>query len=212
MARRLFASIVVLIAAAVGCTRQQPGAAPAPQLQRPTFFAEGGVLYRQDAGVQTPLLALDSAIAPRGTAIVPAEWAPAAGSVFRVSAREFRHIAPAPQADRVAWETAGVHDLLGVVPAAGGQITVLDFFFDSSARELSWAPAGRYLAALYAAASGSTELRVYDTQLARRLDTPWSRECGTANRCEVISARWTGSFTVAVKTTVREYQIDVSQL
>lgn len=212
LARRLFASAVILIGAAVGCTRPQSNRSSAPQPQQTTFLAKGGVLYREEAGFRTPLLALDSAIAPRGAAIVPAEWTPAAGNVFRVSATQFRHIAPAPEADWVAWETAGVHDLLGVVPAAGGHITVLDFFFDSSARELSWAPAGRYLAALYSPPSGSTELRVYDTQPARRLDTPWGTECRAANGCEVTSARWTGPAIVAVKTTVREYRIDVSKL
>ena len=174
---------------------------------------QGRVLYRDDGGVRTPLLALDSAHAPRNVAVAPAQWQPAPGSVFGVSATSFRHIAPAPRADRVAWETAGaVHDLLGVVPASGGDIVVLDFYFDSSARELSWAPNGRYLAAIYDSPSGVAELRVYDVVAAKRLELQWSKDCGPNNGCAVSALHWTAPATVEVATTTGRYRADVSKL
>lgn len=171
------------------------------------------MLYRVDAAGRLPILALDSATAPGGVAVAPSTWTPAPGSTFGVAAKQFRLVAPAPAADWVAWESAGaVHDLLGLVPGHGGNIVVLDFFFDSSAGELLWAPAGRYLAALYEPPSGYPELRLYDAQTGTKLVPAWTAECRAQDACQVKSAQWTGPTTIAVKTSARAYQTDVSQL
>jgi hypothetical protein len=148
-----------------GCRYQ----APAPQPPRVTFVVEGGTVFRRDAGGRRALLALDSAAAPAGTAIVPRQWTPAPGSTFSVAATSFRHVVPSPRADWVAIETAGTHELVGVVPAAGGALTVLDFYFDSSADSLRWAPTGALLTAYYTPPSGAAEVRVYDATRGKRV-------------------------------------------
>jgi hypothetical protein len=134
-----------------------------------TFVAEGATIYRQDGSGRLALVTLDSAAAPAGAAIVPRQWSPAQGSTFSVAASRFRHVAPSPLADWVAFESAGTHELIGVVPASGGALKVLDFYFDSSADSLRWAPGGRYLTSFYTPPSGTPEARVYDAVLGRRI-------------------------------------------
>ena len=170
------------------------------------------MLYRYDHELRTPLLALDSGLARAGVPVVPAQWEAAPGSVFRVRATAFRHVVGAPAGDWVAWETMGTHELLGVVPGQGGDVVVVDFYFDSSARELLWAPAGRFLAAFYTPPGGYAELRVYEARTGTRLSTPWGQACRQQSNCQVVRASWTGPATIAVKTTAREYQTDVSRL
>jgi hypothetical protein len=148
-----------------GCRHQSP----APQAQAITFVTDGSTVYRQDGNGRRALLTLDSASAPAGAAIVPRQWTPAPGSTFSVAATRFRHVVPSPLVDWVAFETAGTHELLGIVPAAGGALKVLDFYFDSSADSLRWAPSGRYLTAFYLPPSGTAEVRVYDATLGKRI-------------------------------------------
>ncbi|MHB0962298.1 MAG: hypothetical protein ACYC5V_03695 [Gemmatimonadaceae bacterium] len=100
---------------------------------------------------------------------MPRLWTPAPGSTFSVAATRFRHVVPSPLVDWVAFETAGTHELVGVVPAAGGALKVLDFYFDSSADSLQWAPTGRFLTAFYTPPSGTAEVRVYDATLGKRI-------------------------------------------
>lgn len=148
----------------VGCRHQSPEAKPQPV----TFATEGGTVYRQDGAGHRAVLALDSAAAPAGTAIVPKRWSPAQGSTFSVASTRFRHVLPSPRGDWVAFETAGTHELVGVVPAAGGALTILDFYFDSSADSLRWTPSG-LLTAFYTPPSGTAEVRVYDAILGKRV-------------------------------------------
>ena len=143
--------------------------APEPQPGRIEFVAEGSVVYRQDGSARRALLALDSATAPTGAAIVPRQWTPAPGSTFSVAATRFRHVVPSPSMDWVAFETGGTHELVGIVPANGGALHVLDFYFDSSADSLKWAATGRYLTAFYLPPSGVREVRVYDATLLKRI-------------------------------------------
>lgn len=215
------------ITAVLGCSAAEP--TPLPEIamaadlsrdtagdQQPAFYLEGGVLYRRDEAGIRPLLALDSAAAPPGTPVLPAEWRVDEGAVFRVKAERLLHIAPSPGLRWVAWETNAVHDLLGVVPATGGPVEVLDFFFDSSADSLRWAPGDRYLAAFHLPPSGSRELRVYDAERGVRLLAPWNEECVPASGCEVESASWIGATTLTVATSggerARRYTVDVSEL
>lgn len=148
----------------VGCRHQSPAAKPQPI----TFVTEGNTVYRQDEAGRRAVLTLDSAAAPSGTAIVPRQWSPAQGSTFSVAATRFRHVLPSPRADWVAFETAGTHELVGVVPAAGGALKVLDFYFDSSADSLRWSSGG-LLTAFYMPPSGTAEVRVYDATLGKRV-------------------------------------------
>jgi len=152
-----------------GCRYTAPAAQAQPQGQRVTFFADGGTLYRQDGTGRKALVALDSATAPAGAAVVPRQWTPAPGSTFSVAATRYRHVMPSPLSDWVAFETGGTHELVGVVPATGGPLKVLDFYFDSSADSLRWAPTGRYLTAFYMPPSGVAEARVYDATLGKRI-------------------------------------------
>lgn len=183
---------------------------------QPAFYLEGGVLYRRDEAGIRPLLALDSVSAPPGTPVLPAEWRVDADAVFRAKAERLLHIAPSPALRWVAWETNAVHDLLGVVPAAGGPVKVLDFFFDSSADSLRWAPGDRYLAAFHLPPSGYRELRVYDAERGVRLLAPWDEECVPASGCEVRSGSWTGPTTLTVTTSgaepARRYTVEVRTL
>ena len=148
-----------------GCGHQPPQSQPQPV----SFVTEGSTVYRQDGANRRALLTLDSAAAPTGAAIVPRQWTPAPGSTFSVAATRFRHVLASPLVDWVAFETAGTHELVGVVPAAGGALKVLDFYFDSSADSLRWAPSGRYLTAFYTPPSGIAEVRVYDATLGKRI-------------------------------------------
>lgn len=163
MTKKLLIALALLVCS--GCRHKTPGAQPRPI----TFAAEGRVLYRHDGSGRTALLALDSATAPAGAAIVPSRWTPAPGSTFSVAATSFRRVEPSPLSDWVAFETAGTHELVGIVPANGGPLKVLDFYFDSSADSLQWAPAGRYLTAFYTPPSGVAEARVYDATLGKRI-------------------------------------------
>jgi len=157
--------IVLALLVGSGCRPTPPRAQPQPL----SFVVEGGTIYRQDRSERRALLTLDSAAAPSGAAIVPRQWSPAQGSTFSVAATRYRHVVPSPLADWVAFETAGTHELVGVVPAAGGALKVLDFYFDSSADSLQWAPSGRYLSAFYTPPSGTAEVRVYDATLGKRI-------------------------------------------
>ncbi|MBW7933947.1 MAG: hypothetical protein H3C62_10120 [Gemmatimonadaceae bacterium] len=157
--------VVLALLATTGCRHKAPEAQPQPV----AFVADGGTIYRQDSSGRRALLALDSATAPAGAAIVPREWTPAPGSTFSVAAARFRHVVPSPSADWVAFETAGTHELVGVVPANGGLLKVLDFYFDSSADSVVWQPNGRYLNAFYTPPSGTPEVRVYDVTLGKRI-------------------------------------------
>jgi hypothetical protein len=159
---RLLIAIALLMG--VGCRHQIPQAKPQPI----TFVTEGATVYRQDETGRHAVLSLDSAAAPTGAAIVPREWSPAPGSTFSVAATRFRHVVPSPSADWVAFETAGTHELVGVVPATGGALTVLDFYFDSSADSLRWTPSG-LLTAFYTPPSGTAEVRMYDATLGKRI-------------------------------------------
>lgn len=163
MNTRLLIALALLLG--IGCRHPLPG----PQPQPVTFVAAGSSVYRQDANGRHALLALDSSAAPAGAAIVPRYWTPAPGSTFSVAATRFRRVVPSPVMDWVAFETAGTHELVGLVPAAGGALTVLDFYFDSSADSLQWAPNGRYLTAFYMPPSGTAEVRVYDAKLGKRI-------------------------------------------
>lgn len=157
--------IVLVLLVGSGCRHTPPRA----QAQPVSFVVEGGTVYRQDGSGRRALLALDAAAAPAGAAIVPRQWTPAPGSTFSVAATRFRHVVPSPLVDWVAFETAGTHELVGVVPATGGALKVLDFYFDSSADSLQWAPSGRYLTAFYTPPSGTAEVRVYDATLGKRI-------------------------------------------
>ncbi|MHB8839759.1 MAG: hypothetical protein ACYC7F_12515 [Gemmatimonadaceae bacterium] len=159
--------ITIALLMGSGCRHVSPGPQPQPQLI--TFVADGSIVYRQDANGRRALLALDSATAPAGAAIVPRQWTPAPGSTFSVAAARFRRVVASPLVDWVAFETAGTHELVGVVPTGGGALTVLDFYFDSSADSLRWAPTGRYLTAFYTPPSGTAEVRVYDATLGKRI-------------------------------------------
>lgn len=160
--RRLIALALLL---GSGCRHTTP----LPQSRPITFVAEGGTVFRVEANGRRAVLALDSSTAPAGTAIVPRQWTPAQGSTFSVAATRFRRVVPSPRMDWVAFETAGTHELVGVIPAAGGALKVLDFYFDSSADSLRWAPTGRYLTAFYMPPSGTAEVRVYDAALGTRI-------------------------------------------
>lgn len=183
---------------------------------QPEFFARDGVLYRRDGSGTRPLLALDPASAPPGVPVLPETWRPAPDVEFGVQASRFRHIEPSPSARWVAWETFSTHDLLGVVPAGGGSPTVLDFFFDSSAEDLSWAPGDRYLAADYASPSGYDEIRVYDAQAGSRLRAPWDVDCTPQRECATSIVEWQGPSTLIVQTEgggpPRRFAVDVSRL
>ena len=124
--------IVLALVLGSGCRHKSPE----PQPQPITFVTEGSTVYRQDGNGRRALLALDSSAAAAGAAIVPREWTPAPGSTFSVPATSFRRVVPSPRVDWVAFETAGTHELVGVVLAAGGALKVLDFYFDSSADSL----------------------------------------------------------------------------
>lgn len=183
--------------------------------QEVRFAARRGLLYREADGTELPLLALDSAGAPSGVPVVPGSWEPASGSRFSVEADGFRHVVPSPEGRWVAWETESVHDLLGVVPADGGSPRVLDFYFDSSARELTWAPGGRFLASTYLPPSGLEELRVYDAEAGTRLRTPWGQACRPRDGCRVTGSEWTGATTITVTTAnggQSHHEVDVSGL
>lgn len=160
---RLLIALALLLGS--GCRHKAPGAQPRPI----TFVADGSTVYREEANGRRAVLTLDSATAPAGAAIVPRQWTPAQGSTFSVAATRFRRVVPSPRMDWVAFETAGTHELIGVVPAAGGALTVLDFYFDSSADSLRWAPTGRFLTAFYTPPSGTAEVRVYDATLGKRI-------------------------------------------
>jgi hypothetical protein len=161
--QRLLIPLALLVCSA--CRHTSPETQP----RRVEFVAEGSLLYRQDSSGRRALLALDSAGAPAGAAIVPRQWTPAPGSTFSVAATRFRHVVPSPLMDWVAFETAGTHELVGIVPAKGGPLQVLDFYFDSSADSLKWAATGRYLTAFYTPPSGVGEVRVYDATLGKRI-------------------------------------------
>lgn len=163
MNTRLLIALALLLGS--GCRPK----APAPQPQPLTCFAEGSTVYCQDVSGRRALLTLDSAAAPAGAAIVPRQWTPAPGSTFSVAATRFRRVVPSPLVDWVAFETAGTHELVGVVPATGGAFKVLDFYFDSSADSLQWEPSGRYLTAFYTPPSGTAEVRVYDAARGKRI-------------------------------------------
>lgn len=183
--------------------------------QEVRFVVRQGILYRQGAEGERPLLALDSAAAPSGVPVVPGYWEPGPRSGFRVDAEDLRHVVPSPERRWVAWETESVHDLVGVVPADGGSLTVLDFYFDSSARQLTWAPGGRFLASFYLPPSGLEELRVYDAEAGARLRTPWGEACRPRDGCRVTGAGWTGAATLVVTTAdgaERRHRVDVSEL
>lgn len=197
----------------------------APRTDRPSdagsntrdaaLAVRGSVLVRRDAGGDRPLLALDSAAAPGGVPAVPASWQPAPDVTFRIGASSFRHVVPSPDGRWVAWEAGSTHDLVGVVPADGGRVTVLDFYFDSSAEELAWAPGGRYLLARHLPPSGMEEAPVYDVRAGTRLRTPWDETCRARDGCRVTSAEWTEGTTLAVTTSdgdPRRHEIDVSRL
>lgn len=202
---------VALLLALCACDGQR-NAGPLP----PVIVVSGGTVYRRDAGRDVPLLTLEPQVrAPRP----PTSWEPAPGSRFGVAASAFRQVRISPDGRWLAWETAGVHDLLGIVATTGAPdtVVVLDFFFGSSARRLEWAPAGRYLAALYAAPSGLDELRLYDVARAARLVGPWTAECEPDTRCEVSEFRWRGQTRLRVRTAApggpeRTYRVDVREI
>lgn len=183
--------------------------------QEASFVVQGELLVRRDGGGERPLLALDSAAAPEGVPAVPASWQPAADVTFGIHATSFRHVVPSPDGRWVAWEAGSTHELVGVVPADGGSITVLDFLFDSSAEALTWAPAGRYLAVHHLPPSGFEEIRVYDAEAGARLRTPWGEACRARDGCRITSAEWSDSTGMTVTTADGErsrYQVDVSGL
>ena len=158
---------IPLVLLVMGCSPKHE--TPPPTAQPPKFSAEGSVLYRDDERGRVALLALDSATAPQGAVIAPSMWSPQPGSTFGVAAKTFRHTAVSPDARWVAWESAGaVHDLLGVVPGAGGKLTVLDFYFDSGADSLRWT-SNTQLSAYYMPPSGQSEVRVYDAVSGKRI-------------------------------------------
>lgn len=199
--------------------RAPAGSAAAPsdgtRGQEAAFAVRGGVLVRRGGEGERPLLALDSAAAPEGVPAVPSSWRPAPDVTFGIHATSFRHVVPSPDGRWVAWEAGSTHDLVGVVPADGGSVTVLDFLFDSSAEALTWAPAGRYLAVHHLPPSGFEEVRVYDAGEATRLRTPWGESCRARDGCRVTSAEWTDRTTLTVTTADGEssrYEADVSAL
>lgn len=183
--------------------------------QEAEFVVRDAVLYRRTAEGRRPLLALDSAAAPAGVPVVPATWSPAPDAAFRIGASDLSRVVPSPTGRRVAWQTESIHRLVGVVGADGERLSVLDFYFDSSARDLTWAPAGRYLAARYLPPSGMEEVRVYDAEAGTRLGTPWGEGCRPQSGCRVTSAEWTGPTTLRVITAdgeERRHEVDVSGL
>ncbi len=173
------------------------------------------MLVRSADDGERPLLALDSAAAPAGVPAVPAAWRPAADATFRIGATAFRHVVPSPDGRWVAWEAGSTHDLVGVVPADGGPVTVLDFYFDSSAEELTWAPGGRYLIVRHLPPSGMLEARVYDAEAGTRLRAPWEEACRPRDGCRVTGTEWTGDATLVVTTAdgeERRHEADVAEL
>lgn len=194
--------------------RSAPGAEARAGSQEVAFEVREGRLIRSDGDGDRALLALDSA-APAGVPVVPASWQPAPGSTFGIRATSFRHAVASPGGRWVAWEAGSTHDLVGVVPADGGPVTVLDFYFDSSAEELIWAPGGRYLAARYLPPSGMQEVRVYDAHAGTRLRAPWEQACRPRDGCRVTGAEWTGAATLVVTTAdgeERRHEADVAEL
>ena len=198
----------------------EPGAAdggPAVREQAPdaTFVVENRVLLRRDASGEQPILGLAPGAAPQGVPALPESWTPASGSTFRVRTVDLRHVVPSPTGAWVAWETESVHDLMGVVAADGSRMSVLDFYFDSSALELTWAPGGRYVMAFYLPPSGMDQARVYDAEAGARLRTPWGEACLPRDGCRVTEAAWTGGATLSVTTAngdERRHEVDVSGL
>lgn len=183
--------------------------------QEVAFTVREGLLVRSAGDGERALLALDSAAAPADVPVVPASWQPAPGSAFGIHATAFRHAVASPEGRWVAWEAGSTHDLVGVVPADGGPVTVLDFYFDSSAEELAWAPGGRYLVARYLPPSGMLEARVYDAEAGTRLRAPWEEACQPRDGCRVTGARWTGAATLVVTTAdggERRHEADVAEL
>ena len=183
----------------------------------PEYLEIRRVLYRRTSTDTLPLLALDSGSAPRGVPALPVNWSPIPEAEFGVYGDRFRHIVPSPEDRWVAWEPFSTHELVGVIPTRGGAPVVLDFYWDSGADSLVWAPGDRYLASYYPSPSGFDELRLYDAERGIRLMPPWEDKCSSQTECAVRAARWTGPTTILVRTTVddregREYRVDVSTL
>lgn len=174
-----------------------------------------GLVVRGAGDGEQALLALDSAAAPADVPAVPTSWRPAADATFRIGATTFRHVVPSPDGRWVAWEAGSTHDLVGVVPSDGGPVSVLDFYFDSSAEELAWAPGGRYLVARYLPPSGMLEARVYDAEAGTRLRAPWEEACQPQDGCRVTGAEWSEAATLVVTTAdgeERRHEADVAEL
>jgi len=192
-----------------------PAARPKAPAQ-PEFLVENRVLVRREGSASTPLLALDSAAA-RGVPVLPATYTTSSGAELGVRATRFLHVAPSPGLRWVAWESNATHDLVGVIPAAGGEPRILDLFFDSSGDSIRWAPGDRYFAVFYTPPSGYAALPVYDAQTGKRLRTPWEDGCPPRDACRVSAASWTAPATLTVTTAsesggTRSYRVAAATL
>ena len=83
---------------------------------------------------------------------LPDRWDPIAGLAsddgFGVAAESFRLFALSPDAQWIAWDTAGgTHDLLGVVHVPTRRAFVVDFLFEGSVNTFAWSPQSDFLAA-----------------------------------------------------------------
>jgi|GEM_PF-6187685 hypothetical protein len=194
-----------------------PGVPAAGRAEAPEFYAEGRLLMRREGGAARALLALDSAAGGRGAPVLPATYRTSSGAELGVRATRFLHVAPSPAGRWVAWESSATHDLLGVIPAGGGEPRILDLYFDSSGDSIRWAPGDRYLAVFHTPPSGYTALPVYDAVAGKRLRTPWEAGCPPRDACRVSAASWTAPATLTVTTATedgraRSYRVDAATL
>ncbi|HEX8432639.1 MAG TPA: hypothetical protein VF625_15230 [Longimicrobium sp.] len=181
------------------------------------FYAEGRLLMRRHGGASRALLALDSAAGGGGAPVLPGTYRIENDVELGVRATRFVHVVPSPAGRWVAWESGATHDLVGVIPAGGGEPRILDLFFDSSGDSIRWAPGDRYFAVFYASPSGYTALPVYDAVAGKRLRAPWEDGCSPRDACRVSAASWTAPATLTVTTgtddgRTRGYRVDVASL
>ncbi|HYW09684.1 MAG TPA: hypothetical protein VE913_22160 [Longimicrobium sp.] len=195
----------------------EQAAPPAEASSQAEFYAEGRLLMRRQGGAARAILALDSAAGGRGAPVLPGTYRVASDVELGVRATRFVHVVPSPAGRWVAWESGATHDLVGVIPAAGGEPRILDLFFDSSGDSIRWAPGDRYFAVFYASPTGYTALPVYDAVAGKRLRTPWETGCPPRDACRVSAASWSAPATLTVTTATedgrtRGYRVDAATL
>ena len=200
--------------------RGQTAGADGPPVEADTagsFFARDGVLYARTPEGPAALVAVAGAGPARDT--LPLAWPrgvePAAG--FMLGDR-IAGVAAAPGGDVAFFWTSGVHALVGLVHAEGGDAHILDFLLESTPVEALWAPVPHYVALLTATAGGERGLRVYDVLEAAPLELPWEAECARPGACSLTDVRWEGGtlLTVSLQSGKGEvpvpYEVDVEAL